>query len=75
MGYARITRFPISAGLKMATVCKICGLARDPAAHRAEDATSVFVVDPGHPLAVEQREGISFHRATEYTYAPPDNAM
>jgi hypothetical protein len=36
---------------------------------------SVFVVDPGHPLAVEQREGISFHRATEYTYAPPDNAM
>lgn len=36
---------------------------------------SVFLVDQGYPLAVEQREGISFHRATEYTYAPPDTAM
>ena len=29
---------------------------------------SVFVVDPAHPLAIEQREGISFHRASGYTY-------
>ncbi|UPG93315.1 DUF2199 domain-containing protein [Luteibacter aegosomatissinici] len=36
---------------------------------------SVFLVDDGHPLAVEQREGISFHRATEYTYGQPDTAV
>jgi hypothetical protein len=29
---------------------------------------SVFVVDPAHPLAIEQRDGVSFHRASEYTY-------
>jgi hypothetical protein len=29
---------------------------------------SVFVVDESHPLAVEQRAGITLHRATEYTY-------